>query len=126
MLIKSVSSKYNDVEVDDNLNIYDIKLNISNICHIDISKVFLYNGDNLITNNLVNNISFKILNNACGVCLGRQALIIGDCKYCGCKFCSGHRLPETHFCYKLEKCRLDSREKNSQKLMAERLQQTKV
>jgi predicted nucleic acid binding AN1-type Zn finger protein len=53
-------------------------------------------------------------------CKKKQALLVGDCKYCDKHFCGTHRLPESHKCEELEKCKKIQFEKNKEKLMGER------
>ncbi|OIR58099.1 MAG: AN1-type zinc finger protein [Amphiamblys sp. WSBS2006] len=53
-------------------------------------------------------------------CVKRVAKIIGQCRYCGCCFCSSHRLPESHSCTDLETCRAESFDKNTDRRMEEK------
>jgi predicted nucleic acid binding AN1-type Zn finger protein len=53
-------------------------------------------------------------------CKERVVKIIGDCKYCKKKFCSKHRMVESHNCENLESCRQQHFQKNSQKLSSEK------
>jgi len=52
--------------------------------------------------------------------------IVGDCKYCQKKYCSLHRLAESHVCPNLEWCRTESFEKNTSKLMKEKCVADKI
>jgi len=54
-------------------------------------------------------------------CNRKKALIIGDCKYCELQFCSTHRLPESHDCVGLHKCKKLQFDKNKNKLLSEKL-----
>ena len=59
----------------------------------------------------------------CGAegCVQRPAPIIGDCVYCGAKFCAQHRLPETHRCDKLKECRETAKTANTERLNSQAL-----
>ena len=59
----------------------------------------------------------------CGAegCVQRPAPIIGDCAYCGAKFCAQHRLPETHRCDKLKECRETAKTANTERLNSQAL-----
>jgi hypothetical protein len=46
--------------------------------------------------------------------------IVGDCGFCSGKFCSKHRLLESHNCPGLEDCKKESHERNADKLNSER------
>ncbi|KIW02882.1 uncharacterized protein PV09_05932 [Verruconis gallopava] len=46
--------------------------------------------------------------------------IIGECGFCSGKFCSKHRLLESHNCTGLEDCKKESHERNANKLNSER------
>lgn len=66
-------------------------------------------------------------------CQNKVVKIIGDwysrtnlSRYCLSKFCSPHRLPESHQCPNLEHCRQDSFNKNAGKLRNEKCVATKV
>jgi hypothetical protein len=59
-------------------------------------------------------------------CLLRAARIIGDCRYCEGVFCARHRLPESHSCGNISRCRQQSFEKNSEKLLSEKCVADKV
>jgi predicted nucleic acid binding AN1-type Zn finger protein len=58
---------------------------------------------------------------AFGECQDRVAKIIGFCKFCEKDFCSRHRTVESHTCEKLEACRKQHFDKNSNKLMNEKV-----
>jgi hypothetical protein len=128
MLVKSLSDKYPDIKLE---NVTNIRFDLANTLGLEISKVFIYEGDTLIHNYVGDdltsrNFQYKILNSACGVCLAKPTLIIGDCKYCAGKYCGKHRLPEEHYCSRLDDCKQFSRSKNTAKLMAESLRTVKV
>ncbi len=53
-------------------------------------------------------------------CKEQAQRIVGDCGFCGGKFCGKHRLLEEHKCSGLEDCREEGRERNKQTLEAER------
>jgi hypothetical protein len=46
--------------------------------------------------------------------------IVGECGFCQGKFCSKHRLLESHNCTGLEDCKKESHERNATKLNSER------
>lgn len=50
-------------------------------------------------------------------CYERIVKIIGDCMFCGARFCSRHRLPESHLCSNLNSCKQQSFENNHSKVM---------
>ena len=50
-------------------------------------------------------------------CFKRNALIVGDCKYCKKSFCLKHRLPECHSCQNLQACKDAHFEKNKNALI---------
>lgn len=45
---------------------------------------------------------------------GQEVLMPFHCSYCGCQFCSAHRLPETHSCPNLELAQMQRREAAAQ------------
>jgi hypothetical protein len=53
-------------------------------------------------------------------CTQQIQRIVGECGFCGGKFCSKHRLLESHACPNLEDCKKESYEQNASKLIAER------
>lgn len=53
-------------------------------------------------------------------CNGRPAPIIGDCKYCKGKYCSIHRLPESHCCSEMSACKSKSHSILSERLLSEK------
>jgi len=59
-------------------------------------------------------------------CTKKPALGIGDCKFCLRKYCTAHRLPETHACSNLSDCRQQSFDKNKEKLLKEKCVGVKV
>ena len=59
-------------------------------------------------------------------CGKKFASIIGDCKFCDCKFCLIHRLPESHNCTKLDECCKIAKENNEIKLMEEKCIASKI
>ena len=61
---------------------------------------------------------FKILTNKCAICLKKSTMITGDCKYCNCHYCNIHRLPESHCCIGLDKCKSDSFQDNYAKTIS--------
>ena len=54
--------------------------------------------------------------NRCNVkgCKGRIVLIVGHCKWCDLDFCQEHRIPESHNCCNLAKCKEESFKKNKE------------
>ena len=63
---------------------------------------------------------------ACEGCTARVAMIIGDCNYCKGRFCSSHRLPETHACEQYASCKAQAFKRNAEKLEAEKCVPKKV
>jgi hypothetical protein len=53
-------------------------------------------------------------------CKAQAQRIVGDCAFCGGRFCSRHRLLESHACPNLEDCKKESHEQNASKLISER------
>jgi len=53
-------------------------------------------------------------------CTNPAQPIIGDCGFCNGHYCSKHRQLEEHCCTGLEDCKKESRERNADKLIAER------
>lgn len=41
----------------------------------------------------------------CLCCSSPVSLVVGECSWCNKKFCSHHRLPESHFCTELQRCK---------------------
>jgi len=62
----------------------------------------------------------------CEGCTDRVAMIIGDCKYCNQRFCTAHRLPETHACAAMGACKQVAFDRNASKLAAEKCVAAKV
>eukprot|EP01134_Creolimax_fragrantissima_P001677 CFRG1677T1 len=48
-----------------------------------------------------------------GDCHDKPVVIIGDCRFCVSKFCGKHRLPESHACQGMDKCREVAFERNA-------------
>jgi ubiquitin C len=59
-------------------------------------------------------------------CVKKIAVIVGDCKFCQKKFCTQHRLPESHSCPNIQACRQQSFDKNKEKLLREKCVGVKV
>ena len=53
-------------------------------------------------------------------CQNKPAPIVGECRYCSSKFCSTHRLPESHMCVGLSACKTSSRLLLSERLLNEK------
>ena len=68
----------------------------------------------------------KIIADRCATCLQRSAKLIGDCKYCGLKYCSAHRLPEVHACPEIQKCRDVHHARNKETLLRSKCVSDKV
>ncbi len=67
----------------------------------------------VIKPNLAAKSKTKCGNDGCG---HKPAPIIGDCTYCGFKFCAQHRLPEIHKCAKLKECCQTAKTENTKRL----------
>ena len=63
---------------------------------------------------------------ACEGCKNKTAPIIGLCGFCNSKFCAIHRLPETHACINMSKCRETHFKRNEEKLLSEKCVAAKV
>ncbi|KAI9225960.1 MAG: polyubiquitin [Piptocephalis tieghemiana] len=61
-----------------------------------------------------------------GDCQDRVVRIVGDCRYCQGKYCSKHRLPESHACAELISCQKASFDRNAGKLLGEKCVASKV
>jgi predicted nucleic acid binding AN1-type Zn finger protein len=57
----------------------------------------------------------------CITCNHKSAAIVGFCKYCNNNFCLKHRLPESHQCINMNILCKQEYDKNSEKLMQEKL-----
>ncbi|KAF2728253.1 hypothetical protein EJ04DRAFT_528781 [Polyplosphaeria fusca] len=53
-------------------------------------------------------------------CRDAAQRIVGDCGFCGGKYCGKHRLLEDHRCEGLEDCKKESHERNAERLERER------
>ena len=101
----------------DIIQIYSLKLLLSKKKNISIDEIHVLKSNNECydNNEYINshlNIQLKIIKNRCSICLKKSATIVGDCKYCECKYCPHHRLPEVHKCPKMETCKKESFDKN--------------
>ena len=56
----------------------------------------------------------------------KKVCLIGTCKSCEKKFCSKHRLPETHNCCKIEKLKENRKEQIKEKLLSEKCVASKI
>jgi hypothetical protein len=99
-------------------NIFDIKKYLSEKTQNPIGQIFIFDFENL-TSHYENYVKitaekyyYKILTNKCSSCLKKSTMITGDCKYCSCHYCNIHRLPESHCCIGLDKCKSDSFQDN--------------
>jgi predicted nucleic acid binding AN1-type Zn finger protein len=99
-------------------NIFDIKKLLSEKIQSPIEKIFIFDFENP-TKYYENYVKittekyyYKILTNKCACCLRKSTIITGDCKYCSCNYCNIHRLPESHCCIGLDKCKTDSFQEN--------------
>lgn len=79
--------------------------------------------EDMDTNNIISTNSTKPIPGArsktkCGNdgCGHKPAPIVGDCTYCGFKFCAQHRLPEIHKCAKLKECCQTAKTENTNRL----------
>jgi len=101
----------------DKIYIYNLKLLISKKKNISIDEIHVLksNNDCYDNNELIHGnstVELKIIKNRCSICLKKSATIVGDCKYCECKYCPHHRLPEVHKCPKMDTCKKESFDKN--------------
>jgi hypothetical protein len=99
-------------------NIFDIKKYLSEKTQNPIGQIFIFDFENPITyyesyvKITAEKYYYKILTNKCASCLKKSTMITGDCKYCSCHYCNIHRLPESHCCVGLDKCKSDSFQDN--------------
>jgi hypothetical protein len=102
-------------------NIFDIKKFLSEKTKKPIGQLFIFDFENPATyyknyfKITAEKYYFKILTNKCAICLKKSTMITGDCKYCNCHYCNIHRLPESHCCIGLDKCKSDSFQENYHK-----------
>jgi hypothetical protein len=107
--------------IDNISSIIDIKNFLSEKNKNVIGQIFIFDFENPTVHYenyykiTANKYYFKILNNKCACCLKKSTMITGDCKYCSCSYCNIHRLPESHCCIGLEKCKTDSFQDNYNK-----------
>ena len=59
-------------------------------------------------------------------CNKNQSIIVGMCKWCNLCYCSTHRLPESHLCSHLNKCKEVSFNNNEKKLNQQKTISNKV
>ncbi len=110
--------------IDNMSSIYDIKKFLLEKTKNAIGQIFIFDFENPSTHYenyikiTVEKYYYKILTNKCASCLKKSTMITGDCKYCSCHYCNIHRLPESHCCIGLEKCRSDSFQDNYTKTIA--------
>ncbi|KAI9721377.1 MAG: hypothetical protein M1828_005126 [Chrysothrix sp. TS-e1954] len=50
----------------------------------------------------------------------QKPALVGDCGFCGEKYCGKHRLLESHECKGIEECKDEARERNKDRLEADR------
>jgi hypothetical protein len=127
-----------NIVVDENITVYDMKIEISINNNIPISNIhivksesdlsFIDNSMKIINTNffVAKNIYYITAKSKCATCGNKSANIIGDCKYCKCKYCLKHRLPESHFCVNIDKCRMNAFTINSNKIMSEKCVASKI
>jgi hypothetical protein len=115
------SSTYNITNVN---NIIDIKKILYEKLKNPIGQIFIFDFEDS-TKYYENYVKittdkyyYKILTNKCACCLKKSIMITGDCKYCSCNYCNIHRLPESHCCVGIEKCKSDSFQDNYVKTIA--------
>ena len=100
---------------------------LHNIHFINNSSYFDNSTLVINTNYYVNNsIYFINVKSKCSTCGGKYANIIGDCKFCKCKFCLSHRLPESHNCINISICKDNAFSINSNKVMSEKCVASKI
>ena len=105
-------------------NIFDIKKFLSEKTQNPIGQIFIFDFENTATyyenyfKITAEKYYFKILTNKCAICLKKSTMITGDCKYCNCHYCNIHRLPESHCCIGLDKCKSDSFQDNYTKTIS--------
>jgi len=128
-MVKIISFPKDNVEtltynIDNMSSIYDIKKFLLEKTKYPIGQIFIFDFENPSTHyeNYIKITAekyyYKILTNKCANCLKKSTMITGDCKYCSCHYCNIHRLPESHCCIGLEKCRSDSFQDNYTKTIA--------
>ena len=143
LIIKLINFKKQDEEeinitVDENLTVYDLKIEISATKNVPISNIhivkseteltYVENSFRIINMNFfpINNIYYITAKSKCAICGNKSANIVGDCKYCSCKYCLKHRLPESHNCINMNKCHMKAFTINSNKVMSEKCVASKI
>lgn len=53
-------------------------------------------------------------------CKQKPQPIVGDCGFCNLRFCSKHRMLESHACAGLDDCKKESKQRNTERLEGER------
>eukprot|EP01103_Thecamoeba_quadrilineata_P008763 TRINITY_DN18493_c0_g1_i1.p1 TRINITY_DN18493_c0_g1~~TRINITY_DN18493_c0_g1_i1.p1 ORF type:complete len:142 (-),score=20.59 TRINITY_DN18493_c0_g1_i1:30-455(-) len=137
--VQTPSGKIISFEADSSLTLASLKEKISEAERVSIDQISLTLNDKSfdekeLSSSLSSSENVNIVmktkppQNKCvySGCTKRPALIIGDCRFCGKKYCSQHRLPETHNCHNISDCRNQSYEKNKEKLMREKCVGIKV
>jgi len=114
-----------EIECVDNIQIYNLKLLISKKINIPVDEIHIiknskdyYDNTEYINGDML--IELKIIKNRCAICLKKAAIIVGDCKFCECKYCSNHRLPEVHKCPKMETCKKESFDTNYKTVISQK------
>ena len=104
-------------------NIFELKKVLAEKTNKQVGDIFIYSVEipniNYENHNKISNDNdkfyYKILSNRCACCVKKSTMITGDCKYCSCHYCNVHRLPESHCCIGLDKCKSDSFQDNYNK-----------
>jgi predicted nucleic acid binding AN1-type Zn finger protein len=76
----------------------------------------LYNGVFSVCINSI--MSLKTPTCACSNCRNRGVVVVGDCMYCKMRFCTKHRLPESHSCGGISLCKQVALDRNTASLVA--------
>ena len=109
------------------VSIYDLKKIIATQKKLPIDEIHILKD--ISTNDCYENsynissdssVGLKLVKNRCQVCLKKSATIVGDCKFCDCKYCLTHRLPEIHKCPGLIDCKKESFDKNYKTVISQK------
>lgn len=133
MIIKHDNSVENIDWQDTTIKVYDLKKLIVEKKNIPIDEIHIlkntegnecYDNNACLTNDCT--VNLKIVKNRCPICLKKSATIVGDCKYCLCKYCPSHRLPEVHKCPGMSVCKKESFDKNHNTVMSQKCVAAKI
>jgi hypothetical protein len=124
-----------ETEFNEITTIYELKQYIAEKTNNELHNIHFLNNSSYFDNSMLiintnyyinNSIYFINTKSKCATCGAKYAKIIGDCKFCKCKFCLNHRLPETHNCINMNICKNKAFNNNSNKVMSEKCVASKI